>query len=273
MKLESVKLSSVESASGGMHRYPCKHNQKTCDERHGESSVRENVMHDFAGEMSSVSRRLWLRGFSLIELLVVISIIMILISILMPAMSKAKQTARGISCMNNLRQIGICTNDYSNDYSNYAPYGVFGSNYLWLYPSFQGNVFPDYITNGGKSKLIKDPLFNYYIPTIALCPSGKRFDGINPYPVPDFSYGFNASVCRSYGAAAPQSRLSNIMTPSKKFMLTDITNGSGATGIAAQISFSLRHRNGSNVLFVDNHAELWKWVRIPFNYTIDTVFY
>lgn len=59
--------------------------------------------------------------FTLLELLVVISIIIILISMLMPALRKTQETARGISCCNNLKQIGLVANMYAGDYSGFLP--------------------------------------------------------------------------------------------------------------------------------------------------------
>jgi prepilin-type N-terminal cleavage/methylation domain-containing protein len=72
------------------------------------------------------------RGFTLIELLVVIAIIAVLLAILMPAMRKIKEIARGTVCKSNLKNIGLAVAMYLDDYERKIPNTGSSNGFLWF---------------------------------------------------------------------------------------------------------------------------------------------
>jgi len=175
-------------------------------------------------------RRLGRSGaFTLIELLVVIAIIAILAAMLLPALSKAKGKALQTSCMNNLRQIGLFMQFYTDENSDTFPahrnQGLYTTDARPSINNWWGTAIVTY--GGGRSNLFHDPAIN-----------GKRFDNGTAW-VWNFDchlvgYGYNGYFLgrHPYGPAslivggvkfdtAPTFKRSSIRKPSENLVIGD----------------------------------------------------
>jgi prepilin-type N-terminal cleavage/methylation domain-containing protein/prepilin-type processing-associated H-X9-DG protein len=134
-------------------------------------------------------------GFTLVELLVVIGIIAIIMSILLPALSKARQAAQEAQCMSNLRQFGIGFQIYCDANHGFMPndgpdghdvgtnliYKLAGSQYSWLSgfddPSLWYNAIPPMVQNKSYYQMYTDdrlgkyPLMTTFSNSVFVCPS------------------------------------------------------------------------------------------------------
>jgi prepilin-type N-terminal cleavage/methylation domain-containing protein len=116
-------------------------------------------------------RRLNNRGFTLIELIVVIAILGLLASVGVPEMNRAIERARSTSCMGNLRQIGIAVTSYVADNDGAFPY---------VEPNEQDPVYPEDVDEDGNQDKQAKPLLEelgvYGIDKHVLkCPSDKKY--------------------------------------------------------------------------------------------------
>ena len=63
-------------------------------------------------------------AFSLLELLVVLAVVAVLLGLLLPALTGARDAAKAVACLSNLRQVGVATEAYTEDHADHLPYAV-----------------------------------------------------------------------------------------------------------------------------------------------------
>lgn len=218
-------------------------------------------------------------GFTLIELLVVISIIALLISVLLPALSKAKQSAGRTRCASGLRQTAIAVQSYVPDNKEIYPYASYNGPFMT--PSVAESISWDDLLNrylGGTltiSEINADGPPAIKKLKIFLCPEDSWSQG-RSYAMPNptdssrgGSLGFGISRPQSVDlASAPENvrwTTGSVKTPSATMALTEYPNSNNMVGKVWGASFrnpSLQsiplHGDALAYLFVDAHVVFMK---------------
>ncbi len=199
------------------------------------------------------------RGFTLIELLVVVAIIAVLVALLLPALSQARENAKRTICMSNLKQLDLAVKGYLTDNADFFPPSGLGPGWTYIHPRWNDALRP-YVRSGDAKDLAitgaKDP-------QVFLCPSRAVID-MWGY-AQDFGYNRYLNQCGS-GA-----RIDRVGGPERTPMFQDWDTyiGDGYL-IWDLLSFSVdiskinnffRHMQGTNFLFVDGHVA-W-FARMP----------
>ena len=190
-------------------------------------------------------------GFSLIELLVVIAIIAILASMLLPALNKARERAKAVQCLGNIKQITAACLVYADDYKGTLTAAQLRLNYYW-------------------SNLMAD---EKYLPksNIYLCPNDNYKRPWKNGSDALYTYGLNRNITRdnTINAAGDYNKIYSIRkhAPSIIWLVGDSLRTKNEKSIAlkqscamlswnhgAEGSISLRHSNQGNLGFVDGSA-------------------
>ncbi|HWC60476.1 MAG TPA: prepilin-type N-terminal cleavage/methylation domain-containing protein [Verrucomicrobiae bacterium] len=229
-------------------------------------------------------------AFTLIELLVVIAIIAILAAMLLPALSKAKNRANEINCLNNMRQLGLgimlYLPEYQDNYPSIASRGQTFQPEDWIHwwpvgtTGSRGNV-----CQGVQGSQVAVMLGTSRGTNIFRCPMDRSDQLRNlQSPVYNFSYSFNGNhdSTKGMGLQFPNGipayfKLSQVKRASDKIMFieepgSDAERPPGSTGSCLddgradfgttmdRNTMALRHsRKFGNVTYADGHANSVLW--------------